>query len=154
MAAENSNIIYGGQLMLFIGTGQTLTPIAFATSAKFDLTLDIREISSKDSGIWKEKSSGKWDSSASADGLMAYNLTGSTNGIDDLFNYMIAREAVNFSFAIASGSTPSWSPDTSHTYLSGSMIITSLSLNAPDNETATYSITLEGASAITMTAGT
>jgi predicted secreted protein len=143
MAAENSKIVYGGSLMLFIGTGATLTPLAFATSAKFDLTLDIREISSKDSGIWKEK--------ASADGLVAYKLTGSTNGIDDLFARMIAREPVYFSFAIASGSTPNWSPDTSHTYLSGQMIISSLNLTANDNDTATYSVTLEGASAITMT---
>jgi len=151
MAAENSKIVYGGSLMLFIGTGSTLTPLAFATSAKFDLTLDIREISSKDSGIWKEKAAGKWDSKASADGLVAYELTGSTNGIDDLFSYMIARQPVHFSFAIASGSTPSWSPDTSQTYLSGDMIISSLNLTANDNDTATYSVTLEGASAITMT---
>jgi len=151
MAAENDKIVYGGSMMLFIGTGSTLTPLAFATSAKFDLTLDIREISSKDSGIWKEKAAGKWDSKASADGLTSFGLTGNTNGIDELFTLMIAREPVNMSFAIASGSTPNWSPDLAETYLSGQMIISSLNLTANDNDTSTYSITLEGASAISMT---
>lgn len=151
MAAENSKIVYGGDMMIFIGTGATGEPIAFATGAKLDLTLAVREISSKDSGIWVEKAAGKWDWNASADGLSSFGLTGNTTDIADLFTLMIAREPVYLAFGIASGSTPSWTLDTAKQYLSGNAIITSLSLNAPDNETATYSISLEGASALAMT---
>jgi predicted secreted protein len=152
MAAENSKIVYGGSMMLFITSGATKMPVAFSTSAKLDLTLDIREISSKDSGIWKEKAAGKWDWNASTEGLMAFSLiTGTTMDIDDLFTLMIARDPVTLSFGITSGSTPSWSLDTSKKYFGGSAIITSLSLNAPDNDNATYSITLEGASELTLT---
>lgn len=153
MAAENSKIVYGGEMMILITSGSTKYPVAFSTSAKLDLTLDIREISSKDSGIWKEKAAGKWDWKCDTEGLMSFGLSGTsvTLDVEDLYALMIARNAVTVTFGIVSGSTPSWVLDTSEKYFSGEAIITSFSMNAPDNDNATYSISLEGASALTIT---
>ncbi len=151
MAAENSKIVYGGSMMIFITSGATTNPVAFSTSAKLDLTMDIREISSKDSGIWKEKAGGKWDWKADTEGLMAFSLSATTWDVEDLFAIMIERNPVSVTFGIASGTTPGWELNTGEKYFSGSAIITSLSMNAPDNDNATYSISLEGASALTIT---
>ena len=47
MAEENGKISYGGDLMIFLDD----EPLAFSTSATLSMTLDSREISSKDEHI-------------------------------------------------------------------------------------------------------
>lgn len=151
MAAEINKIVYGGSMMLFVTSGSTKYPIGFSTSAKLDLTMDVRDISSKDSGYWKEKAAGKWDWNASTEGLMAYSLTATTLDVQDLYNFMLERTLVTVTFGIASGSTPSWQLDTGSKYFQGTAYITSLSLNAPDGDNATYSISLDGSGSLTIT---
>jgi predicted secreted protein len=151
MAAETNKIVYGGTMMILVTSGSTRLPVGFSTSAKLDLTLDVREISSKDSGNWKEKAAGKWDWNASTEGLTAYALTATTWDVSDLYTIMLDRQPVTVTFGIVSGSTPSWQLDTSSKYFSGTALVTSFSLNAPDGDNATYSITLEGTGQLSMT---
>lgn len=151
MAADNKKILYGGDLMIFIGTGATTEPFAFSTSAKLDISLKTLEISSKDSGYWTSIAAGKFTWNISTDGLMSYTLTsGNTNSVDELWTMMLTRTVVNVVFAAKTGTSPSWTIDSSKKKFSGTALITSLSLNANDNEMATYSITLEGSEELTM----
>jgi len=57
---------------------------------------------------------------------------------------MIARTAVTVAFAAATGVGGAQTKDAAKKNYTGSAIITSLSLNAPDGESVTYSISLEG----------
>jgi len=63
MATENGKLAYGGDMMIFLSA----LPIAFTTSAKLEIKLATRDISSKDSGYWKEKLGGRLEWSASSD---------------------------------------------------------------------------------------
>lgn len=152
MAVESSKLAYGGSMMLFLGSGATKLPIAFSTSAKLDITLSTRDISSKDSGYWVEKAGGRLEWNASSDALYSevLTVTTGTNTYDELFSLMTARTAINCVFAATSGTTPDWTVDVTKKNFTGQAIITSLSVNAPDGETVTYSVSLEGTGALVM----
>ena len=150
MSAENSKIVYGGSLMVFLGT----EPLAFSTSASLSMTMDTREISSKDSGTHKEFKGTKFGWDASTDGLMAYKLAGDTNGLDTLYDLYTSGETIGFAFAVASGTTPSYVKDTTVGNFTGNVLITSMSLTSPDLDNATYSISMLGTGDLTLVAGT
>lgn len=147
-------IIKGENLMLFMG-GKS---IAFATSHTLELSLDTREISTKDNGgKWSEVEAGiiSWT-------MQSENLVGNPGegkGYDDLVDAMIARQPVDVVFALEGDSTnydggkldavPStgWKPKTGNGR-KGKALITSVSLNAPNGEYATMSISLTGVGAL------
>lgn len=140
--------------MLFMG-GKS---IAFATSHTLELSLDTREISTKDNGgKWSEVEAGiiSWT-------MQSENLVGNPGegkGYDDLVDAMIARQPVDVVFALEGDSTnydggkldavPStgWKPKTGNGR-KGKALITSVSLNAPNGEYATMSISLTGVGAL------
>lgn len=140
--------IKGGDLMLFSkGTGTTYSAFAYAKNHSLEVTADSLEVSSKDSGKWKEFLTTK----------LAWTITAehvyTTESYDDLMTKLIAREPIEVLFAIATNANdedgkPSggW---TAGAGWKGSAIITSVSVNANDGEIATYSINLQGASALT-----
>lgn len=221
MATEPLKIAYGGDMMLFLGSATVKRPIAFSTAAKLEITCDTREISSKDSGYWKERLAGKLDWKAGSDALYTEKLIGglktgtittltsatslagvgtafttellpgdsirktdgtligtvasitsdtaavltanaasANSGIafnadvtisyDMLYSLMTARTPVYFAFASTSGTVPAWTINAAKKNYIGTVIITALSANAPDNETTTYSISLEGTGSLTI----
>lgn len=150
MPVNNSNIVYGGSLMLFVNTGSTVQPLAFSTTSKLEINLGTREISSRDSGNWKSIAPGKLDWNVSSDALVNYTSTGTTQSTDELYNYMAARCSVCLNFAVATGTSPSWTVDATKKKFSGSGYITALSLNSQDGENATYSISIQGNDALTI----
>lgn len=149
MAIETNKINYGGDIMLFID-GE---PMAFSNSAKLDISLTTRDIGSKDSGYWEEKAAGKMSWTASSDALMAdSSLVGTTKTYNELFTAMATRQPIDVVFATAAGTAPSWtiSAVAGKTKFTGEGFITSLSMNAPDGENASYSISIEGTGALVM----
>lgn len=147
MATEPLKIAYGGDMHLFLASG---LPIAFSTSAKLEVTCDTREISSKDSGYWKERLAGKLDWKAGSDALYTEALVGTatTTSVDELYALMTARSPITMVFGAATGAAAAQTNDTSKKHYTGQAIITAISINAPDNETTTYSISLEGTGAL------
>lgn len=147
-------VLKGENLMLFLG-GKS---IAFATSHTLELSLDTREISTKDNGgKWSEVEAGiiSWT-------MQSENLVGNPGegkGYDDLVDAMIAREPVDVIFALEGDSTNydagkldavptgGWSAKASNGR-KGKALITSVSLNAPNGEYATMSISLTGVGAL------
>ena len=150
MAVENDKIVYGGNLMLFLGE-TTKLPVAFSTDAKLDIQLQTREISSKDSGKWEESAGNKLSWTSSTDALYAEDLTSvGVNAVEELYALMIERKPVDFAFGVTTGTAPEWTMDATKKNFTGKVIITGLSLNAPDGDSATYSLSLKGTGALTM----
>jgi predicted secreted protein len=148
MATEPEKIEYGGDMMLFIST----LPVAFSTAAKLEIKLATRETSSKDSGYWKEKLAGRMDWSCSSDALYTGVLTGTatTTSFDELYTLMIARTALTVVFGRATGAAGAQTVDSTKKKFTGSAFITSLSVNAPDGDNTSYSISLEGSGSLVM----
>lgn len=150
MAVENDKIVYGGNMMLFVGSGTTKQPLAFSQSAKLSVNMTSREISSKDSGNWTDKAAGKYDWNASTDGLLNFSITGATTGIDQVYNLFIAGLPINLVFAQKTGTTPFHTVDATKKNFSGTALITSIDMNAGEVDSATYTISLEGSGALIM----
>lgn len=143
-------LIRGENLMCFVG-GKS---IAFATSHTLEVSLDTREISTKDhGGKWSEAEAGKINWSIQSENLVGN--PGEGKGYDDLLDLMIAREPIDVVFALEGDSpnydagkfdyvpTGGWSAKTTNGR-KGKAIITSLSLNAPNAEFSTMSATFQG----------
>jgi len=155
MAIETSKINYGGDMMLFVNaSGSTGQPLGFSTNAKFEITLKTRNVGSKDSGNWDESAAGKMSWSASSDALVAEGLVTATGlqTYDELYTMMISRVPIVFVFGSATGTAPAWtvSAVAGKKKFSGMAFITSLSVNAPDGDNASYSINLVGTGALVM----
>jgi predicted secreted protein len=155
MSVNQSQIQYGGEMMIFVNpTGTTSNgsfPVAFATSAKLTVNLSTREISSKDSADWKEFAGGKFDWTASSEHLMSYTgLTGSTLSLKTVYTAFVAKSPIFIALATTTGTTPSWTMANSKINLSGQAMITAMDFNAPDNENGTYSISLQGTGTLSI----
>lgn len=129
MAAQNK-VVNGTDLLLSVGG----KPIAHSTSHSLEMSTNMRDITSKDTGGWTEKSPGRKEWSAQADALTNYGVDASTRtGFIDLFEIWRTGARVQI---VSEGE---------FTY-TGEAYISSLSKTAPDAENTTYSVTFEGAS--------
>mgnify|MGYP003135971503 FL=1 len=139
-------ILNGTEIKVY-STGTT-NLVAFAQNCTLNVNHSPREITNKESGGFKEILEGLRDFSIDIDGAYAWTNAGGsalTNGVDDTLetNVLNARQAVTFIF----GDTAS----TSDISYSGSGFITSVSMTGGYEETATYSLTIEGTGVLTQT---
>ena len=152
-----NKIINGSDFMMFVNSGDSLKSIAFATSHKFSLSAETVETSSKDNGgKWTSKSVKKLSWTSSTENLYALNGAGIT--YDDLFDMMVNRKEIPVAFSLESGYAnkadevpeAGWKPSTAQ--YSGKAVITSLELNAPNGDNATFTASFEGVGPLTKTA--
>ena len=115
-------IINGGDIKVYNGA----TLIANGTSHSLTINMATRETSSKDSGIYTARESGRLDVSVSADGLVATSTFGT------LLSLIVARTALTLNLK----------QDTT-TLVSGSFYLTSVEQSAPDQDNVTYSCSFE-----------
>ena len=139
-------ILNGTEIKVY-STGTT-NLVAFAQNCTLNVNHSPREITNKESNGFKEILEGLRDFSIDIDGAYAWtNAAGAalTNGIDDVLetNVLNARQAVTFIF----GDTTT----TSDVSYSGSGFITSVSLTGGTEDTATYSMSIEGTGVLTQT---
>lgn len=132
-------ILNGTEIKVY-STGTT-NLVAFAQNCTLNVNHSPREITNKESGGYKEILEGLRDFSIDIDGAYAWTNAGGTaltDGVDDVLetNVLNARQAVTFIF----GDTAS----TSDISYSGSGFITSVSLTGGTEDTATYSLSIEG----------
>tara|TARA_R110000765_G_C18447637_1_gene547948 strand:- start:64 stop:498 length:435 start_codon:yes stop_codon:yes gene_type:complete len=123
--------------------------VAYAQNGSMNLNLSLREITNKESAGWKESLEGLRDFSIDLDGAYAWTDAASTvltNGADDLAlsNIITNRTALTVKF----GTTTTTTGDT---YYSGSVFLTSFSISAGTEETATYTMSFEGTGALAQT---
>lgn len=140
--------IKGGDLMLFV-SGHS---IAYATNHTLEINGETTDTSNKDEG------GGDWASSevsilswnATSENL--YSVDGKGDNFEDLFDLMIAKTPIAAVFSKKSETstdvpTDGWTP--SAPKYTGNVVITNLSLNAPNGEYATYTVQFQGVGALT-----
>lgn len=113
------------------------TLISYATGSEWNVTMDTREITSKDSGAGKEFRPVRYSFEASGEFLFAEDAT---HGYEELYDKMVAGTAVTVK--LSSGVT-------GDVEYSGSAYITSMNRSAPDGDNETFSATLQGTGTIT-----
>lgn len=148
-----NKVINGSDFMMFMQKDSNLTSIAFATSHKLSITAETVETSSKDNGgKWTSKAVKKLSWTSSTDNL--YAITGAGITYDALFDMMVNRTEIPVSFSLEKDYADKadevpvggWTPST--TQYSGKVIITSLELNAPNGDNATFTASFEGVGAL------
>lgn len=154
-----SNIIKGGDLMLFIG-GKS---IGYATNHTLSINVDTKETSTKDNGgKWQTSEVGIISWTASTENLVAHTVEG--KDLNDLIDAMIARTELTAVFSVEGSSTDleehkldnvptgGWTSKNvlnSFNGYTGSVIITSVEVNAPNGDNATYTVQFTGTGALT-----
>tara|TARA_R110002012_G_scaffold121469_3_gene270920 strand:+ start:81 stop:512 length:432 start_codon:yes stop_codon:yes gene_type:complete len=139
-------ILNGTELKVY--SAGTTNLVAFAQNCTLNVNHSPREITNKESAGYKEILEGVRDFSLDVDGAYAWtNAAGAalTDGVDDVLetNVLNARQAVSFIF----GDTAA----TSDISYSGSGFITSVSLTGGTEDTATYSMSIEGTGILNQT---
>lgn len=143
--------IQGGDLMLFLSG----TSIAYATSHTLEINGETTDTSNKDEGggSWASQEVSILSWQASSENL--YSVDGEGDNFSDLFDLMVAKQPITAVFAKKSSNATNvpdggWTPETAIKY-TGKVVITSLSLNAPNGEYATYSVQFQGVGALEKT---
>lgn len=138
-----SKQVLGKDLMLFADS----KAIALATSCKIGMSAETIDTQSKDSGIWNEKDIKKLGWNCSSDNLFSADSDANMNTYDTLFALMIARKPIDIAFGIPANKADAL-PMAGWTLPSapykGKALITSLELNAPDGDKATFTVSLDG----------
>lgn len=140
-----TNSTNGSDLMIF-KDGKSL---ALATSCKLGISIETVETSSKDtSGKWKTSKAKKisWTlntenlyADASEEGAVFNDMFKVATGASNEFEAVFTTKNESADTVPASGWTPK--PNTGY---KGKIIITSLEMNAPNGENATWSASFEG----------
>ena len=136
----DNTIIDGNKLFVFIGA----SAVAYSTSYTLTLTRDNKPIASKDVGAQVERNKGRMTITASTESLMDFA------GIQPLLTAMDNRTTITVAFGekTALGSAL----DSNKTTASGTFLLTSLTLNAPDDENATYTAEFQCTGSFTYSA--
>lgn len=146
--------IKGGDLMLFIG-GKS---IAYATNHTLEISGDTTDTSNKDEGggLWGSSEVSKINWTVSTENL--YSEDGYGKNFDDLFDAMTGGTQLQAVFGVKNEtgtevpttSDGGWSPKNStNIRYKGNVVVTSLSVNAPNGEYATFTANFTGVGALT-----
>lgn len=155
---QNTEIVKGDELWLFIGTSSTTKPTCFATSHSLNRSLSTTSISSKDHGNTSYVVPGEGSWTASTEALMSIN-NNDTNAMDfveimDAYNtgamvYVTFGKLSNYSAAgiVDVDSATEWAIATPN--WTGKGYITSLQASGGHGDSATYSIEITGIGPLT-----
>ena len=135
-------ILNGTELKVY--SSGTTNLVAYAQNCSININHSTREITNKESAGWKEVLEGLRDFSIDVDGAYAWTNAGGsalTNGADDIVDTnILTRAPIDFIF----GDTQA----TSDVSYSGSGWITSVSMSGGTEDTATFSLSIEGTGAL------
>jgi predicted secreted protein len=148
MAVQDGQL-NGTELGVYIGG----TLIAYSTSATLNMNHSTRSTSSKESGGWEDNMEGMRNWDVSCDALYAWldpaGSAISNSTLSDMFTAYIATRA---SFTLTFGSTST--TGIGFTKYTGDAWMTSASISAPLEDTATFSVSFQGSGALTQTIDT
>ncbi len=137
-------IFNGTDLILKVSpsNGGTEAKLMHSQNVSLSVNVDTIDISTKDSSGFRDLLGGQKSFSLSADGLMDFAGVAGDTEVDELFDQMMARTAVTFTFALA---TPA-----GYT-ITGSGFLTSLEISGGTEDAPTYSCSIEGSGSLTRT---
>lgn len=131
--------VKGNDLRVYVGTEL----LVHEKSCKLNLSANSIDTVSKDSGAWAESIVGRKSWSIDATCQVDYATSAGKETYTDLLDAYLAGTVLNVSFKIATVGGIS---------LSGDAYITSMPHNSPDEDIATFDITLQGTGALTKAA--
>ena len=147
-----ATIVKGDDLMLFNAEGHSL---AYATAHTLTINGETTDTTSKDHGIYGASEVNKITWEITSDNLYT------DDAYDEMYDAMIAREAVTVFFGhksqndpdktVADGDYEYWTNASTGAY-TGNAFITSLVANANTGENATFNVTLTGNGKLTRVA--
>lgn len=144
--------IKGSDLMLFVA-GKS---VAYATSHTLSVSADTTDTSNKDEGGggWASSDINKLSWTSQTENL--YSEDGNGESYKDLFALMIAKIPIELVFSLKTETATDvpevgWTPKATGKY-SGKALITSLELNAPNGENATFTAQFTGVGALALVA--
>jgi len=128
-------IFNGTDLILKVSpsSGGTQAKLMHSQNVSLSVNVDTIDISTKDSSGFRDLLGGQKSFSLSADGLMDFAGVAGDTEVDELFDQMMARTAVAFTFALA---TPA-----GYT-ITGSGFLTSLEISGGTEDAPTYSCSI------------
>jgi len=139
-----TGVINGTAIGLYrVTAGPAYVKIANGKAAGVDISIDMIEITTKDSGGFKEYIAGEKGGTFSFEGLLEYDASVSTQGdsLKDIATLALAGTAF----------TIRWSSQSStDEYFESSVLVSNISSSAPNNDTATISCTLQMTGTITL----
>lgn len=142
---EADSIVYGGDLMFFIGSGTTKLPLAWSTSAKLSTSVEIKKVSSKDHvGKSVTKTTGTFDWNGSTDCLLSFDNLSGTTYLKQVYTMYKTGIPINIIFSAKTGNTQAWTSDQTKPTFIGQAIISTMDITAGDGEQATYTVSFEG----------
>lgn len=148
---ESDQLVHGDSFLLYLVDSGTV--LAYATSCSIQVDSESIDTSSKFSCKWASAMGGKASYTISADALYAQKLSGSSISFDTLLEYMVCGNQIDWymgeeaDFEGNCDENPH-TLDTNKVYYNGKAVVTSVSLEAGNNEIASCSITLTGAGPI------
>ena len=149
-----TDLINGDELLLYLTSGQTV--VAYATSVSLQVDSETIDTSSKFSCRWASNLGGRASYTISADALYCNAAQGVS--FDGLLEMMVEGKPVEWyigqeaQFEGNCDENPH-TLDTTKRYYNGKAIVTSVSLEAGNNEICTCSISLTGVNEIVITEG-
>lgn len=151
-----SKIIEGRDLMFFVADTKTGTykSIAAATNCSIEISLDTKEITTKDSasGAWQTVTPNKLSWSGSSDNLFELDATADGSSFDTLFDYMTQKKMIYVKFGTGKTFTDASGWTLNKGMYEGTAIITSLNLTAGADDNASYSVSFSGSGALSKIA--
>lgn len=151
LSVNDKTTIYGDRLELtFNGK-----PIAFGKGCQLEVSAETLDTSNKMSGDWMEYLVGKLSFTVSTNALLTYSDTAevpelaSVAKYGDLLATFVKRNPIDFSLSkITKVEGGGFTKD--FDLVSGKVIITSLSADAPDGQITTCSVNLQGTGELTI----
>ena len=146
--AHNANTTYfiGSEFFVYMADSSvgTAAPFAYSTECTLSISANQIDTSNKQSGVWASALPGQlsWNVSTSA-------LYTTANNYDDIFSKMTTRTPVFVTFGQITDldhvdTSTGIALNTSASYYKGKAYITSLELNAGNNEVASFSCEFTG----------
>jgi len=137
-----TSIMNSTDVVIQISTdGSTYDIVGRATSASLSVSMETRDITTKDSAGWQENLEGLKNWSLSGDGLVTYSISGEYETPDELFTILSNRTAIDVKF----GSMTSGEID-----YSGKAYLVSYEQEAGVEENVTYSFSITGTGTLTQ----
>lgn len=147
------NIVKGKKLMVFVKAGNgDYKSIGFATNHTLSTSASTISVSHKDLA---DAGSGKWDDqdidtlswTITSENFYANTVEGI--GFADIWGYYAAGTVLDLKFGVAADSTTGvptggWVVPSTGTVLAGKAIVSSVDVNAPVDDNASFSITFTG----------
>jgi len=137
-----TSIMNSTDVVIQISTdGSTYDIVGRATSASLSVSMETRDITTKDSAGWQENLEGLKNWSLSGDGLVTYSISGEYETPDELFTILSNRTAIDVKFG---------SMTTGEIDYSGKAYLVSYEQEAGVEENVTYSFSITGTGVLTQ----